>query len=114
MPSELIHEGRHAGAEPSIPLGTATWMPPAEARSRLGFNDRLFTLNSAGLWEGRSDGQIWLGEAIDATSGALGYTDERPGRTFASSSPVCRDLEITRAGWVNRGAGHRNACRNGD
>ena len=52
-------------------------MAPAEARCRLGFNDRLFALNTSGLWEGRSDGQIWLGEAIDRDAGALGYTDDR-------------------------------------
>ena len=32
---------------------------------------------SSGLWDGRSDGQIFLGEAIDSAAGALGYTDDR-------------------------------------
>ena len=78
MASELFQTDRQTSAAgTSVPLGTARWMEPAEARSRFGFNDRLFSLNASGLWQGRSDGQIWLGEAIDAAAGALGYADDR-------------------------------------
>jgi type IV secretory pathway TraG/TraD family ATPase VirD4/TPR repeat protein len=77
MPPALFQAHRQLLGESGTPLGTATWMVPAEARNRLGFNDRLFELTDDGIWQGRSDGQIWLGEAIDSEAGALGYTDDR-------------------------------------
>lgn len=75
--SSLVPQNHRSDATDDVALGTASWMAPDEARSRFEFNDHLFELDVAGLWKGRSDGQIWLGEAIDSAAGALGYTDDR-------------------------------------
>jgi len=52
-------------------------MPPDEAAARFAFDDRLFSLNDAGRWVGRSNGQIWIGETADQTALPLGYKDDR-------------------------------------
>ena len=75
--SSLVPQNNRSDATDDVALGTAAWMVPDEARSRFEFDDRFFTLNASGLWEGRSAGQVWLGEAIDSAAGALGYTDDR-------------------------------------
>lgn len=60
-----------------VPLGTARWMTTEEATSKFGFDDQHFALNADGLWEGRSNGQIWIGEAPDGVQSPLGYADDR-------------------------------------
>src|ERR1700691_3672748 len=77
MPLEVARPGQPEGAAPSVPLGTARWMLPDEAAARFRFDDRLFSLNNAGLWEGRSNGQVWIGETPDQTAAPLGYKDDR-------------------------------------
>src|SRR5277367_2687240 len=74
MPSDLA---RSPVTAPSVPLGTARWLSPDEAEDRFGFDDRLFALNQVGLWEGRANGQIWIGETADRRSAPLGYRDDR-------------------------------------
>ena len=64
----------HTGREE---LGTARWTTPDELRSRFTFDGSLFALNDVNLWEGRSNGQIWLGETVDATADPIGYADDR-------------------------------------
>src|ERR1700760_179423 len=75
--SSLVPQNHRIDATDDVALGTASWMVPDEARSRFEFDDRFFTLNASGLWEGRSAGQVWLGEVIDSAAGALGYSDDR-------------------------------------
>ena len=57
------------------PLGTAEWMQDEAAA--FAFDDRLFFQNAAGLWEGKSNGQIWIGETTNEGGNALGYSDDR-------------------------------------
>ena len=59
------------------PIGTALWMPAAEALEKFAFDDQLFAANADGLWEGRSNGQIWVGESFDGDAEPIGYRDDR-------------------------------------
>jgi type IV secretory pathway TraG/TraD family ATPase VirD4 len=77
MPSDVDHRHRSATSTSSVPLGTARWTTPDEALGRFRFDDRLFSLNGSGLWVGRSNGQVWIGETTDQRSNALGYRDDR-------------------------------------
>ena len=52
-------------------------MDAAEALQKFSFDDRLFTLNADELWEGRANGQIWVGETFDGERSAIGYRDDR-------------------------------------
>jgi hypothetical protein len=52
-------------------------MSAEEAAERYCFDDQLFSRNSAGLWEGKSNGQIFLGQAADSASTPLGYSNDR-------------------------------------
>ncbi len=58
-------------------LGTARWTTPDELRSGFAFDDSLFIRNDDNFWEGRSNGQIWIGETADGDSDPIGYGDER-------------------------------------
>ena len=75
MASEVSRD--RSRSERDMPLGTARWMEAAEARGRFTYRDVRFRRNDRGLWEGVSDGQFWMGEAIDAEAGGLGYEDDR-------------------------------------
>jgi hypothetical protein len=69
---------RGIGTPPgSAPLGTAQWMSETEALDRFAFDDRLFAQNADGLWEGRANGQIWVGETFDGGPVPIGYRDDR-------------------------------------
>lgn len=58
-------------------LGTAAWLSPDDALTKYQFDASLFTLNPEGLWDGRSNGQLWLGDALTDEPGLLGYRDDR-------------------------------------
>jgi len=75
--SRNVIEHTTAGRAKSAPLGTAQWMPSDEALERFAFDDQLFTCNDDGLWEGRSNGQIWVGETFDGEPSPIGYRDDR-------------------------------------
>ena len=77
MPSEAGQWRQSAASVSSVPLGTARWITPDEALGRFSFDDQLFSLNSAGLWVGKSNGQVWIGETADQRLSALGYRDDR-------------------------------------
>ena len=61
----------------NAPLGTAQWMDTAEALERFTFDDRLFRRNDVGLWEGRANGQVWVGETLEGEPNPIGYSDDR-------------------------------------
>lgn len=77
MASDNIVEHSLTRPSPNAPLGTAQWMPSAEALDKFAFDDSLFGLNDDGLWEGRSNGQIWVGEAFESEPFPIGYRDDR-------------------------------------
>ncbi len=52
-------------------------MDAEQALDKFTFDDRLFALNSDGLWEGRSNGQIWIGETFGSEPTPIGYCDDR-------------------------------------
>ena len=52
-------------------------MTEAEALDKFAFDDRLFEQNTDGLWEGRANGQIWVGETFDGGPVPIGYRDDR-------------------------------------
>jgi Type IV secretory system Conjugative DNA transfer/WD domain, G-beta repeat len=70
-------EQAYGGPSSRTPLGTAQWMSAGEELATFGFDDRLFRLNDDGLWEGRSNGQVWIGESFENNSAPLGYRDDR-------------------------------------
>jgi hypothetical protein len=72
-----IVEHAGGGQTPNAPLGTAQWMGAGQAFEKFVFDDSLFTLNDDGLWEGRSNGQIWVGENFDREPAPIGYRDDR-------------------------------------
>jgi type IV secretory pathway TraG/TraD family ATPase VirD4 len=77
LPSGNVVE-RGIGAPPgSAPLGTAQWMTEAEALDKFAFDDQLFEQNADGPWEGRANGQIWVGETFDGGPVPIGYRDDR-------------------------------------
>jgi hypothetical protein len=71
----IAHEGSASAG--NAPLGTAQWMDTGEALEKFAFDDSLFTLNADGLWEGRSNGQIWVGESFERDAAPIGYRDDR-------------------------------------
>jgi type IV secretory pathway TraG/TraD family ATPase VirD4 len=58
-------------------LGTAEWMSDDEAIAKFGFDDSLFSKTEGGLWDGRSNGQVWFGETVGPPHHPLGYADDR-------------------------------------
>jgi len=53
-------------------------MSEGEALDVFAFDDSLFARNTDGLWEGRANGQIWVGKTFeDDRPAALGYRDDR-------------------------------------
>jgi TPR repeat protein/type IV secretory pathway TraG/TraD family ATPase VirD4 len=77
LASDSIVEHSVTRSSPNAPLGTAQWMPSTEALEKFAFDDGLFALNDDGLWEGRSNGQIWVGETFDREPVPIGYRDDR-------------------------------------
>jgi hypothetical protein len=64
------------GAATLLPLGTTGWMAPEYAVNRHEFDSRFLARNEDGLFQGYSNGQIWLGEVFE-TEDAIGYADDR-------------------------------------
>jgi type IV secretory pathway TraG/TraD family ATPase VirD4 len=85
LPAAARPPARLVGPTRSEPLGTADWMPAADAAKRFGFDDSLFSQNQFELWNGRSNGQIWLGETLDERRDALGYADDRHVAVFGGN-----------------------------
>jgi TPR repeat protein/type IV secretory pathway TraG/TraD family ATPase VirD4 len=77
LPHDDVTDHRTGARSRSAPLGTAQWMSEAEALQKFAFDDQLFEQNDDGLWEGRANGQIWLGETFDGGPVPIGYRDDR-------------------------------------
>ncbi len=65
------------GAAANTPLGTAQWIPADQVFNKFAFDDQLFTRNNDAMWEGRANGQIWIGETFEPEPLPLGYRDDR-------------------------------------
>ena len=61
----------------TLALGTSEWMPPDEAVRKFGFDARFLSEKENGLWEARSTGQVWFGNALGDHVVPLGYRDDR-------------------------------------
>ena len=59
------------------PLGTARWLTNEEAARKFPFDDSHFKQTETGLWNGHSNGQVWIGEVDDAAGTPVGYGDDR-------------------------------------
>ncbi|MGE0279037.1 MAG: type IV secretory system conjugative DNA transfer family protein [Rhizobiaceae bacterium] len=77
MSPDSLVEQRAGSAAPGAPLGTAQWMTTAEALQKFSFDDKLFHQNADGLWEGCSNGQLWVGETFEGEARPIGYHDDR-------------------------------------
>src|SRR5580658_6880468 len=76
VPGNIAQHLVSGSAASDIALGTAGWMDADHASRKLGFDTQLFKRNRHGLFEGRSNGQVWLGEAFGSTE-SLGFADDR-------------------------------------
>jgi type IV secretory pathway TraG/TraD family ATPase VirD4 len=76
-PDDVIERGSGPPPPGSAPLGTAQWMSEAEALQKFAFDDSLFVQNTGGLWEGRANGQLWVGETFDGGPVPIGHRDDR-------------------------------------
>ncbi len=55
----------------------ARWMTPDEAARIATFDSKRMIRTADGLWNGTSDGQVWLGIEPTPRSRALAYGDDR-------------------------------------
>ena len=61
----------------ALALGTSEWMLPDEAARKFGLDARMFSEKESGLWEARSNGQVWFGNSLGDKPIPLGYRDDR-------------------------------------